>query len=427
MGANAPIECFYGATPAGSGLAVGVGATTYGPVAACHQTANFTVETAENSITYRTAGVFSLLCMRVSGASMVTRVRIDSGAGYADGTLTVTSVAAGVVSDILHTDTIAAGDKVTYKVTNNAIAVRNLVGHVMTFAASGTTVTKIGAAGQQNNSTASTTRTVGCFANIFTPAHGMFLQAFTLSSLHSYVSANGRSTTSTFDSYVNGANGNQQTSYAAFATGHVEDVLHTDTTASGDTIQIANTLGSGTGNLAVRTVDMEVQNSDGVAIMGSANTAGVASGSGLINLLGLNGNITDAGGVSPSLVIGFAGAAEQLTVRVTVNTRASGTSTVELTNTTSGTGLIASVAAGVTGYVTDLLHTATITTTDQYRYAQNVPTSTGTITGFEPNMIWHGAPDTNIGAIDGVPYEEVKTVHGLSHADNLVKSVQGVE
>ena len=213
--------------------------------------------------TYRTAGTLSNLYIRITtndrGASTF-RLRKNGADG--NQVISIGASITGEFEDTSNTDAIVAGDEVCYSMVTGAGGTTfTLFIPSTVFSATTNTVIVSGSDGT-TLSAASTTlymaiagenRAVATEAN----AQTEISTGGTLKNLQVNISQNARTTTTTFRSRINGANGNQVISVTASTTGIFEDTSNTDTVTANDLVCYSSVTGTGTENLVLRLTSSE--------------------------------------------------------------------------------------------------------------------------------------------------------------------------
>lgn len=342
--------------------------------------ANETTE-ALRQIPVRTPGTFSrmwLLILTNSRGASTYRIRVNG----ADGNQTVSIAASftGYAEDLTNTDTVTAGQLVGYRVTTGAggtAFVDRAAGAA--FEASDTTkcVTLMGAGsgGSWNLSTASVTvfAPAGAEGNsTATEADAQYkmMAPAVAANLSVYVSANGRTTTTTIRSRVNGADGNMVISLAgSSAAGQYEDLVNTDALAAGDLLCYSIATGTGAGTLTLYSTKVELASDRycGFANCGAPINSGatrVAAGGTRYWSLGGSSNAgqtsTEADQQSRAM-LDTGALFSQASIYVSTN-GVTNTTTVTLRKNGAATAISVSIPGGTPGRFEDTVNTATVTT-----------------------------------------------------------------
>lgn len=353
----------------------GAGVTCY-PVLAAGARIRYTTTTeVVSQLKYHTAGVFSSLIAVVQTNTCTTASTVDFRKSSVSGasTLSIGAAATGTFEDLVHTDTIAANDLVNLRIVNAAVGVLTIYQVGMLFTAtSSNTVGKLGSSVASGEAGTSVTLFMPLCGNNDSTALGTGLgateaatqlriaQYYTSSFLSLYADTNTRTTTSTYRSRKNGANG-QSLTIGAGATGFFEDVTNTDTLVPGDLYNLSLTYGLGVGNLGVRHQSVELS-STGTSHLWTnnwlVNTALAASSTTYISPHGLFqlASTTEADvQLKSRLPLNITASA----VYVAANTTAAG-STVTFRNNGTDSALTMSVGAAATGLFTNLTNSELI-------------------------------------------------------------------
>jgi len=261
---------------------------SYGLLANSGDPNSATVESNEQ-ITYRVAGTFNNLYMRITSnnttSASSTTLRVNGTSK--NNTLSIGTLATGEFLDTTHSDVIAAGDKVNVIfATGTGTIVRRVVS--VTFnPGTATNIVRMMAGGVPSVVLAAATNTSN------TPPAGALVFAATeaninfkaknsgvLQNLFVNATANARTTTTTVRSRVAAANGNMSVSIGSAASGIFEDNVNTDTLVSGNLFNYRTVTGTGTQNLTVTQIGADYLATDpnfSVPIMCAGNVSGLAS------------------------------------------------------------------------------------------------------------------------------------------------------
>lgn len=401
--------------------------TTHVPILMGGLGFNLTTE-AQTQTLMRTGGVFSGLGYAENGGTAGT---FSFRSGGADGNQVITLTGSGIYQDSTHTDTVTAGSLCNLKANITAGSGSPHCSWSVCFAASGTTVTRVGGAGSRDFSSASTTTELGVGGSLTNKCSGDWAHSATLRYLQSYASGSTRSA-STLQSVLNGAAGNQIATYPANTTGLIEDTTHTDSATADSAVSIQLTTGTGAGTLTIRNASMEMQNSFGIAYCGSAQTHTNGGTTDISAKDSLTGDKSQSSTENFQTQVGASGLAGQnLTTNVTANTRSVSSSTSLTKVGGAGPAQVCVVPAnGGAALIRDTTHVDSLISTAVYFYTFTLPGSagtTGTVTfGQNTEEITNGQPDTNIEAIDGLAYATLtKTVDTLAPI-TVVKAVDGL-
>lgn len=261
------------------------GATTYRPgISSVYGSA--TATEAERQVTVRAAGKMSNLWCYVSANTTVTACTMQYRVAGANGNMAISiaGLATGEFEDVTNVDTVAAGDAV-------AVAITVPVGGALTLAASAwvftptdnsLAVSRMAASNNIAFSTASATRyhfPSGRHSNWTTTAANAtatMRAAGTFRNLYVYVSANARTTATTFHGYKNGAATSQTVSVGSTATGVFEDVTNADDMAVGDTYTARMVTGTGTGSITVQVLGISWESTEGKGLLVAHRPDGVS-------------------------------------------------------------------------------------------------------------------------------------------------------
>lgn len=238
-------------------------------------------------ILYRTAGRVSQLYVRVTANTIAGNSTITVRNNAADTALTVTigPNTPGVFQDTTHEITIAAGDKLAYRfVPGASTGTITLAVLAVAFDTNSgtTTLTRLVCGGVGTGvSTASTSR-YNAISGEFTAANAVesvckarIKTPCLCKNLAVNVSANARTTNTTFRMRKNGANGNQVITYGPSETGLKEDITNSDSLAvEDDYTSVVETL-TGTEAMTVRSLCVDMETTNSIASLVCARTTGI--------------------------------------------------------------------------------------------------------------------------------------------------------
>lgn len=333
------------------------------------------------------SGTFSglranVIANSINTGSSTMKMRIDG----ADGNLSV-SMAAGATGwfeDVTHTDTVATGHQVNYKITGSG--------------ASGTI--QVRRACVEWDSTFQWFRSTGstgalslspryCGLNdsgkpqsTETDRQAKFRVAGTLQKGVVFVSANSRDGSVTFVSRKNAADGNISISVTSTSTGEFEDTTHSDSIASTDLANWKVTIGGTTGSITFPKIGCEFVPTNGTETQFVSHPGNAISQDTSIDYFeihaGAVGASTEAN-TTAKPVTGFT--ASNLGAYLSANASGS-TSTIKLRQNSSDTSLVLSISASATGWFEDTSNTVTVATGDIINYSAIAGSSTITIRAF---------------------------------------------
>lgn len=228
---------------------------------------NWVVTTeAEAAITCRVPGTLSKLRANVKtntrGTS--TTVTVMQNGSASSLAVSVGASTTGVISDTTNSVSLADGDTYSLRMVTGTGG-----GNFQCFSADAQHVPNSGSAkqfsSQRSVALASNSVTRGYSVCGRSPAESTESNAFnvapvdlTMSKMQVYVSANTRSSTTTYDSRNNGGTGNQSVSVATTLTGLFEDASNTDSVTAGNTFNVLQTTGGGSGTITTARVGMVV-------------------------------------------------------------------------------------------------------------------------------------------------------------------------
>lgn len=113
-------------------------------------------------------------------------------------------------------------------------------------------------------------------------------RAYTASNFHLYISSNARVNDTVFRTRKNGANGNQIITVGAGLAGYFEDNSNSDSLAIGDDYNFTYTTGTGTENLVLVNIGVQLLSTEGYFQMMWANGATTTQATNLTRFMGVN-------------------------------------------------------------------------------------------------------------------------------------------
>lgn len=382
----------------------------------------------DKQITFRQGGVLSNLYVLVTANTVVGSTTFRTRVNGANGaqSVSITGLTAGEFEDTTNTDTIAAGDEVNYQMVVGAAGTNLSLGVISSvFDATSNTVSILatGTNGQVNVD--SVTRYVGICGDPNNNATEsqvkyQFSNAGTLQKLFVNVSANTRTTDTTFKSRINGSDGAQSVLFGSGVTGILEDTSNTDTIVDGDIVNSAWVTGSGGNAITCQNIKYEFTTINSSFNMGFVLQLGMDVGGGtsytsvgfFANSFGGPGN-TEA---HMKTEANFVFTASRLWVSVT----AFGTSCTLNLRVNAGDSAL-TVSPSGTGEFEDTTHTVDLVATDEIDF-KCVAVGGVTIKGV--SMIGVVGVPTSIKTIMGLAKASVKTFDDLAIAS--VKTVEGL-
>lgn len=194
--------------------------------------------------------------------------------------------------------------------------------------------------------------------------------AGTLTGLSCYIMANGRTSTTTVRTRVNGANGNCSVSIGSSSTGIFEDTSSTDSISVNDLINFGSTTGSSTSFIRSECCSITFYGTgdDTMMINGQGDSTGKVMNASSTHYMPLGGDIGTNSSESPAYSLtNFAAQASKMNVYIRANT-VSAASTLNYRVNGANTSLTVSITASTTGWFEDTTHTADITSTDTVNY-----------------------------------------------------------
>lgn len=336
----------------------------------------------------RKAGTFSYLQVLADATGTARSVTFRKNT--ADATLVVspTDTTAGLYIDATHQDAVAAGDQISLKSIATGAPTYFVVAMVFTAAAGHSYPLQCNC----NAGAALTTASTSFFYSVSGKSAGDATEApckqvvragYTADNMFVEVDFNSRTTAVTVTLRKNGADATNTLSVGAGLTGLFEDTAHSDTFASGDTINFVDTLGTGSGSYraqshgvtatatgAAPTSDVYATDPSGVVVTFFASPQFLAIAGTLVTATTNEGNA--------KIRHGFAVIMIRMRVNISANTMTGTTTLVLRKNTVNQTNTIA-IATVLTGTFEDTTHIDFAGATDDVCWAISGGTS-GTIT-----------------------------------------------
>lgn len=317
----------------------------------------------------RVAGTLSKFGMRVHTDGTARSATLRKNAANGNETFSIADAASGVFEDATNSDAVSAGDNFnsTWARTgaaSNAYWIRSLFeassGHACLYWAGGLT-SSISA-----NSTTQYIAPAGSASSNATESKrkAKVRTAGTLTNGHVYVSANGRTTDTTFKSRVNGADGTISIVFGSGVTGLIEDTTHTDTLAAGDDINWRWTTSTGGGTLSPVFLGLAISASstqnDLFSQVNAARAASGTMGHWPITSGGASATTTEA---NAKVQHGFDGTASRLRVYLAANTYSADATMTFRKNGANGNQTV-TLTAGATGWFEDATNSDSFAATD---------------------------------------------------------------
>lgn len=363
-------------TPATS--AVAAAATTYCGLGMGGSGVYSTTE-ANTQIIHETAGTLSSLYVYISANTVSATSTYTVRKNGADGNLTVSVTASttGAFTDVTHSDTVAAADKMGIKVVAGGTGT-SITSTVQTFqfdATSGTNVRFYGLVGNNITSNGITLfytfpgTSSGTGGAAETASQFKFKTSGTLKNLALHVATNARAVTDTIKTRINGADGNLVISITSGATGFFEDLTHTELISSGTLGNLAGVYGASTSAIAINDVAFDFSTTNNTShVIGGGSFFFAFSGIMYSRLEPeSNTNATEAN-MQSSSPIPFS--LSNFEIYVSANGRAATDTFTSRLNGAPGAQSI-SVTAAATGYFEDTTNSDSISAGDKvaFKYA----------------------------------------------------------
>ena len=343
----------------------------------------------------RQAGTFGNLYIYAStntqGVTSVFTVRKS----VADTAITVSYTAGqtGVKEDTSNTEAFASTDEIALKVVlpsdpgTTTITVE-VVGIQFTPDTSTNTVSSIGGTESVVVSSESATRFIAVSGDLDDQATESITSwrvrgSFTIRDFYVNVSANARTTDTTFGTRKNAGAGTISVTYTSGQTGVKEDTSNSDSVAAGDDVNFYVTTSTGTESLAVRAIYAHVVSTAGQFPFINQDASGESVAANVTTFAGVAGYLAtfSATEANRQFLPRVTFTAKELCTNVSANTLALLTTTVTIRINGAESAVTLSYAAGETGVKNDGTNSATVTAgSDEIDYEVATPITTGTIT-----------------------------------------------
>lgn len=341
---------------------------------------------AADQILFRLPGTLTNLWMRMSANSRngTSTMRTRVNAANANQSVSIPASTTGDYTDASSTDTVAAGDKLTYQRTESGGSAGVITWNHISVAFTATTNTAVVffCGGNYTEGLTSVTRYLGLSGITSGTATEANTQAkmkvtATFKNLFYHAIVNAATQAYTWKLRKGGVDGNLSVSITASTTGFFEDITHTDTVVADDLVNYSLTAGSAVNNLlGFGGVDMETTDST-TEMIATENGASVAMNAATtynlacLSLVDQYGTEAASGGQA-----NFVGTASKLRCKVATNGVSAG-STLRLRKGAANVNQAVSITASTTGWYEDASGTDAIVLTDIINY-QLVTGATGT-------------------------------------------------
>ena len=344
---------------------------------------NYHATEANREITFNEAGTLSHLTIYVQSETQTATVTWRTRKNRANGGQSVAFAATGRFEDTTGTDTVASGNEFDYQyaVTGDASGVFTLSFASLRFHPTTTTngVTLL-ATNHLNINVASTTRYDALNTELggnTTEANANCeqLEAGTFKYLQIHIETNARTTTTTFRTRKNSANGAQSIAVTT-QTGIVQDTTNTDTVASGDNFNYQWVSGTGTQSMPVALAVVYL-NTAGIGQYVCARSDGfIIDGNDADSFLLIQGHIGNVEYTTEAHVETEVPDDYQefwnLTLNVSANTMIGGSnSIIVLRRNVTSTALSITITPGATGIISNIVNFADTYTNDNVCFMIN--------------------------------------------------------
>lgn len=357
---------------------LGASTTVYYTLGGNMQMLNSATE-SRKAVTHRAAGTFSNLYINIlTNDRAASTFRTRKATANANLVVSITGSTTGKFEDTSNTDAVTAGDDWHCSIVTGAGGtVFTFSTYSVLFAATTNTVMRGGFV-ELSFTQASSTIPFCIWGNTFFSAGDTdanvgttYRTAGTLNNLLVNIRFNDRTTTSSFRSRLNSANGGLLISVTGGTSGILEDTANSDTIASGDLVNFAYISGTGTETMAVNGVTADFVSTNGKQMYVLAQGNGQAQTAGLTRYYGFAGRpfpqATESNTIAES---NLAFTLSNLQINVTAYTIV-GNSTLTLRkNSAAGNSTVSIPGTGITQ---DTTNSDVIVATDTLNYELVTP------------------------------------------------------
>lgn len=361
----------------GSQSAINAGVTSYSTIQGSNSQ-NSTESTRQLAI--RPAGTFSNLRAYIlyNTLSASSTIRFRKNTANGNQSITVGSGATGYFTDVsAGTDTVAAGDVINYQVvaggTGTSMTFSQL-STVFTPTSSAITSTMYACIDLSDIAVASATYYVALQGySTVSPSIESSTQCYvritgSLKYLQARVSSNARTTTTTFRSRINTADGAQSFTVGSGATGLFQDTTNSDAVESGDLINMSWTTGTGTEALTATAVAMSLETSTKESMYCAWQPNGVSTSPGTTYKMPIHSKLTANSATTYVAKADFDGSFHKIGYLIMENTHTTASTGKIAINGTESTELAATITAGTTGWFNDLTGTEVMSSGDTINF-----------------------------------------------------------
>lgn len=343
----------------------------------CGGQVNKTTTETSVQLIFRTAGTATNMQINLSAnsiASAATVIDFRINAASSALTITVGSSQTGKLEDVTHNVSITAGQKGNFRTvpgTTTGTMTPQTMG--ISYDTGSTTVQKNAAMNPAGKAvTTASTATFWAISNNIagstateTSSQCLIKQAGTAQNMQVNVSANARTTATTFDLRKAAASLTQTISYGSTVTGFLEDTTHTDALVAGDKINYRQLTGTGIQSLTTVAIGVDISSSAGYGPLvidtggGSAQTSATTRWNSIQGSLSLASTETSA-----QYKVESAFVFSNMNVHVLTNTAS--TLTYTLRKNVAASALTFVTTSATTGWFEDTTHTVTAVAADLY-------------------------------------------------------------
>jgi hypothetical protein len=367
------------------GATVALSSTVYVPFSAspAYDGAAYPSAEAPTQIAYRTAGVASSLYIRISANSVSATSTLNIRKNGADSsvTLSIGSNATGEFEDTLNTESIASGDLLNYKLVTGGSGTSLTPRAISSIFNANGILAKRMSWFQGSGAFSPGTAYANLVGDVITSLESRTLYKIgssgTLKNLFVNITANSRTSTTTFGTRKNSVTSGITVSVTSTQTGVFEDLTNTDSFVSSDLLNYIIVLGGTAQSITISAMSIEytaTNNSFPIMAAYTQNTPTVTSTTTYFSVEGrLLTNATEANKQMKSR-LGFT--ASYFVANLYANT-VSAASTLNFRKNSTNTALTISMLSNTTGTFEDLTHTVNVIAADQLS-TQLITGATGT-------------------------------------------------
>lgn len=397
-----------------------------------------TTETTLQSRIYR-SGVISKFSLYVVTAPNVAPPAVTLRKNGANGnqTISVPVNTTGLFTDSSHTDTVAVGDLMTYRLPASGASNTGKVSFfsvVFTDDSNDSSRFVCSSTGGTSGSTFNTSSStfyaglVGEFNTLATADASTDIVPFqmelagTVANMEVHIKTNTKSTC-TARLRKNAANSNVVVSITANTTGRFSDTTNTEAISVGDKLDYSFSTGTGAGNMVILKFSCDFIATSGgqMCVTQTPTTQSMTTGSSIALPLSGDINAFASSTTEPTMqvAVGRICDASRMMAHITANSTTGSTpSTVTFRKNATDTSLVASIPVATTGYFTDTSNTVSLVATDLINYTvKKIPSGGVSIALASCGVKLTGGPTTQTLQLSAIA--SLEAVNALSLSTNI--------